>query len=188
MLLSEHQPYHVMGPKDIGLDPDKKSAMTIDVLRTTNHTGEQLHVQVPVYGNETREEVQQRLGFVYSLIQDRLEEENKAVAWRNERSDIIRRASEMSRRNQERLTKQLRLLDRKRKSERWTEETFIAERTKLMKEFEAVDAVNQAKIAHASEELQAAKELPYTGPTEDSAFREETDKMPEEKTEEASQQ
>ena len=75
MLITEHEKYHKMTPKDVGL----KEAMIINIARTTTATGEQFHFQVPVYPDDSREMVNDRVKFCFSFMQDRMEDENIAV-------------------------------------------------------------------------------------------------------------
>lgn len=159
--MPEHKTYHTIGPKDLGFDGDKKAAMTVDILRTTNHTGEQIHIQVPVYGDETREELKTKLGFVYSIIQDRMEEENKAVEWLNERQNtanlaltLIKRNDALKKTNIEKLTKTA----RKRK---WTDEQLKAELDKVEKEYTLSNEENTMKYEHAMKELKTREQHPY---------------------------
>lgn len=169
-LLPEHERYHTLGPKDVGVDGDKKPAMTIDVLRTTNNTGEQLHIQVPIYGDDSRDQLRDRLNFAYSILQERLEDENKAVEWRNKRMEIVRRAAEASKRNAERLQKKLNHLQKLARKSKWGEAKFIEERDKLMAEFNEKDAINTAHYEHAKQELELGKEIPYEGPTAEGGY------------------
>ena len=80
MLLEDHAKYHKLGPSDVGL----QATAYLDIARTTSHTGEQFHVQVPVYKEDSREQLKDRVNFFLSIIQDRMEDENKAVNKMNE--------------------------------------------------------------------------------------------------------
>jgi len=91
-LMPEHEKYHALGPSDLKFG--EKPVMNFGVARTTAQTGEQLHVECPVYASDSREEVLSRLGFCYSIIQERMEDENKAVRWIDERVQKAARAHE----------------------------------------------------------------------------------------------
>jgi hypothetical protein len=91
-LMPEHEKYHKLSPRDLKFG--EKPVMNFGVARTTAMTGEQLHVDCPVYMSDSREDVLNRLGFCYSIIQERLEDENKAVRWIDERVQKAARAHE----------------------------------------------------------------------------------------------
>lgn len=133
-LLKEHEKYHTLSPVDVGMSTDKRQVATIDVARTTNHTGEQFHVAVPVYADDTREALNDRLQFFLSIIQDRLEEENKAVVAQNEKAQKIRNLQESMRRNGIHFKKKLEALKKRARKEKWEDAEFVAERAKLIDE------------------------------------------------------
>lgn len=132
-LLKEQEKYHQMSPTDVSMSSDKKPVATIDVARTTNHTGEQFHVAVPVYADDTRDQVNDRLQFFLSIIQDRLEQENKAIVAQNEKAQKVRHIQESVRRNGIHFKKQLEALQKRARKEKWPEAQLISEREKLLK-------------------------------------------------------
>ncbi len=75
MLLDSHKKYHDMGPADLGL----KETLYVQVARTTTQTGEQFIFNVPFYQDDSREMFTNRINFCLSVMQDRMEDENKAV-------------------------------------------------------------------------------------------------------------
>jgi len=77
MLIPEHEKFHKMGPVDTFKKEER--AMSIQVARQTSTTGEQIVMECPVFASDTREELNARLGMCYSIMQDRLEDENKAM-------------------------------------------------------------------------------------------------------------
>lgn len=79
-LLPEHEQYHKLGPKDVGFDKDKEGRVAeLNIARTTSHTGEQLMISCPVYASDSRDELSARVQFCFSIIQDRMEDENVAM-------------------------------------------------------------------------------------------------------------
>lgn len=159
-LSPETKVFHSIGPKDIGLDPERKPAMNIGIVRTTNQTGEQIHIDCPVYGDETREVLKQRLGFAYSVLQDRLEEENKAVAWQNKRQQTIRSVIAADKKNAERLEQLFAKCAKDAKRHKWTEEKYKEERDKIRAEADKALLPNAFKGAWAQAELDAMEEIP----------------------------
>jgi hypothetical protein len=89
MLVKEHEKYHKMCPKDIRWDGTKVSE--IEVARQTEATGEQFCIKIPVFLEDSREILMDRVNFIYSIIQDRMEDENKAtVEAARKRGETIR--------------------------------------------------------------------------------------------------
>ncbi len=152
--------HHIAGPKDLGLDPEKKSVMSIDVARTTNMTGEQLHISVPIYADDDRAVVQKRLGFAYSLLQDRMEQENKALEFVKSRSEMVHRADEIINRNEKHLATQLEKLGKEHTKGKITPAEFAEKKTKLMAELKAANAATIKERDHAKEELTVGQEIP----------------------------
>jgi hypothetical protein len=93
MLLPEHERFHKLGPNET-IKADAKQVMEIQVARQTSTTGEQIAIGCPVYADDTREELNARLGMVYSILQDRLEEENKAMLNLTEKAKERKRQAE----------------------------------------------------------------------------------------------
>lgn len=75
MILAEHEKYHNMGPADVGL----KETVFVQVARTTDHTGEQFAFNIPIYPDDSRESVKDRVNFFLSVMHDRVEDINKAM-------------------------------------------------------------------------------------------------------------
>lgn len=160
MLLPEHERFHKLSPKDVKLQGDKKHAMVFDIQRTTLHTGENVHVSVPVYDDDSREELNDRIGFAFSVIQDRLEQENLAVTWRSDREQEIRQANEVQKRNLAELQKQLKEVEKAARKSKWDAETLDAKKSEIQEKYKmAMDPI-LAKAEHARKELDAGKELP----------------------------
>jgi hypothetical protein len=162
MLPMTDETFHMMGPKDLGIDPDKKSIMNMDIARTTNHTGEQLHISVPMYADDDRATVSKRLGFAFSIIQDRMESENKAMEFIKERSTTVHRGGELVARNEKHFQEELNKISKQHERTKLTSEEFVAARTKLMEDLKAANEPIQKDIEHARAEMKAAKELPKT--------------------------
>lgn len=66
-----------MEPKDIKWTGTKVSE--IEVCRQTEATGEQFVIKIPVFLEDTREVLTDRLNFIYSIMQDRMEDGNEAI-------------------------------------------------------------------------------------------------------------
>lgn len=77
MLLQDHEKYHNMSPADIKWEGTK--VCEFEVARQTEATGEQFCIKIPLFLEDTREVLMDRVNFVYSIIQDRMEDENKAT-------------------------------------------------------------------------------------------------------------
>lgn len=95
MLLEEHKIYHELGPKDVRwADEEEKTACEVHIVRQTSATGEQINISVPLFAKDSREDVKSRLGMVYSILQDRMEEENKALIALEEKVKAKKEAEE----------------------------------------------------------------------------------------------
>lgn len=134
MLLAEHKKYHEMSPKDVV--KQEQSVMSIDVARTTTHTGEQFHVTIPVYISDSREELRDRMQFCLSIMQERMEEENEAMNRMNAAVQTERVRGESIRRNQLKLKKDRKELLIRSKREGWNKEVTDNELNDLQQKFE----------------------------------------------------
>lgn len=175
MFSADTEVHHSLGPKDLGLDPEKKAAMSVDIARSTNHTGEQLHVSVPIYGTESREEIQKRLGFAYSIIQDRLEAENKLIDWQNSKQTTMRRSVTYIESLKKEMKAELNALDKRNRKEGWDAERLMSERTSIVEKYKAKGKEHQAVFGHAKAELDAQKDLPMGEYQDEIEFDEGTD-------------
>ncbi len=111
MLLQEHKKYHEMGAQEAQL----KEKTTVHVVRTTNQTGEQFHVEVPIYPTDDREAIKNRVNFFLSIIQDRMEDENKAMVDAQKKEYEKRALQEASQRNNQSFINQSKDLAKKLK-------------------------------------------------------------------------
>src|ERR1043165_7982919 len=93
MLRSGHEKYHKMSPGDVGL----KAVMPIQISRTTAETGEQFTTEVPVYPDDSREQMNDRINFALSIMQDRMEDVNKAIVEAREKAQKAQKAMVMVR-------------------------------------------------------------------------------------------
>jgi hypothetical protein len=59
-------------------DPAKKVSQ-IEFLRPTSGDGEQVSLACEIFSDDTRKEIEDRFNFLFSIVQDRLEDQNKAV-------------------------------------------------------------------------------------------------------------
>lgn len=78
-LLPEYKKYHSMGPKDCRWGNKEDEAFVVQINRQTNSTGEQLAIQVPVYRDDTREQMLDKIYLAYAIVGERLEDENKVM-------------------------------------------------------------------------------------------------------------
>ncbi len=83
MLVSDHAKYHSMKPSDIKWSGKKVAA--IEYLRPTSNDGEQVSLAIDIFIDDTREQLTDRINFLYSLVQDRMEDNNKAVLENNQK-------------------------------------------------------------------------------------------------------
>lgn len=74
----KHKKWHSLAPKAVSWGVKKEPVMTsIDVTRSSME-GEQISFRCPVFKSDTREELSDRLGLLFSVVQDRLEDANEA--------------------------------------------------------------------------------------------------------------
>lgn len=73
----KHEKYHSLGPKDLTWPSKDESVAMISITKQTVDN-EQWHFQIPVSANDTREELDNRIGAIVSLGQERMEDVNKA--------------------------------------------------------------------------------------------------------------
>jgi hypothetical protein len=92
-LIPEHEKFHALGPIDT-IKSGGERVMGIQIARQTNATGEQIVMECPVYNTDTRDELNARLQMCYSLLQDRLEDENKAMLALEEKAKAKKAAAE----------------------------------------------------------------------------------------------
>lgn len=126
--------FHTLGPKDVS--KTEETWMKVNVVRTTSHTGEQFHIECPVYATDTREEMDARVGMCLSIIQDRLEEENQAFLKIQQEEQLKRMREEAKRRNSIKLQNDLKKLEREGKKQGWKPETLEAKKKETMEKFE----------------------------------------------------
>lgn len=81
----KHKREHTLGPAELfwgkakGLFKKKEVVMHYSMTRSTIDN-EQVSCQVPVFADDTRKSLEDRLGMAYSIIQDRLDD--AAEAWK----------------------------------------------------------------------------------------------------------
>jgi multidrug efflux pump subunit AcrB len=95
MILPEHEKYHKMNAKEA----DIREKTIMHVSKTTSMGGEQLHAEIPIYPDDTREQITDRMNFMFSLLQERLETENKAIENKNQAQQRIHDISMAIKRN-----------------------------------------------------------------------------------------
>jgi dipeptidase len=77
MLVRDHEKYHKMGAGDIKWSGNKVGQ--IEFLRPTSGDGEQCSVACEIFHDDTREDITKRFNWLFSIVQDRLEDQNRAV-------------------------------------------------------------------------------------------------------------
>lgn len=106
MLLVEHTKYHKLGPKDLRFPVwgwlgrllnlfgiiKAPAVMNMEVTRNTSSTGEQIHISVPIYHGDDRRHMMDRINMAYSILQERLEDENKLMLELNDKAQKRRKA------------------------------------------------------------------------------------------------
>lgn len=133
MLLPEHEKHHKASPADVGL----KETARIAVIRTTNQTGEQFQIEIPVYPDDSREQLNDRVGFFLSIVQDRMEDENKAVNELNQRAEKVRRTGEQLKRLTSEFEKQVKAVKKRASKGELEQADADAQVKKLEDEFNA---------------------------------------------------
>ncbi len=78
----EHKKYHSLAPKDLfwgktSLVKKPSVVMAFQVTRSTIDN-EQISFSVPVFEQDSRDDIKERMGFAFSIVQDRLDDANKA--------------------------------------------------------------------------------------------------------------
>jgi hypothetical protein len=77
----KHERFHKLGPQDVSwgkeVEGKKTVVMSFSVTRSTIDN-EQVSMQVPVFAEDSRETLEDRMGFAFSVVQDRLDEAAKA--------------------------------------------------------------------------------------------------------------
>lgn len=130
MLMRDHARYHALSPKDVGL----KDTMPLQITRTTAETGEQFTFEVPIYPDDSREKVNDRVNFALSIMQDRMEDVNKAVTEAREKAQKAHHAKVM--------VGKVRALEKRLKRGKITQETFDKEMEELnIAHGDAIEAV-----------------------------------------------
>lgn len=79
MLLNneKHQKFHSVGPKDVKFGGKDDAVMMVSITRSTIDN-EQLSVSVPVFAQDSREDMDLRIGMALSIAQERMEDANEA--------------------------------------------------------------------------------------------------------------
>lgn len=163
MLLDEHEGYHKIGPKDVGLQTHAK----IDVVRTTSVTHEQFHIEIPVYPDDSREMLRNRVGMFLSVIQDRLEEENKAVNALNKKQQTLRIAQESIKRNNKLFTDKKRKLDKQLRQKNIGDDEYKAKLKELQDELAKANETFSKSLEDEGLAAQTAEEADQEAPQEE---------------------
>lgn len=79
MLLNneKHKRYHSLGPADCYFGRKGKAVASISVTRSTVDN-EQMTINIPVFSDDTRQTLDDRIGMFLSLPQERMEDANAA--------------------------------------------------------------------------------------------------------------
>lgn len=142
MMLAEHERAHSLGPIDVGL----KNEMVINIARTTNQTGEQFHFQVPIYPDDSRDMVNDRVNFCLSIMQDRMEDENKRVLAQNELVSKARDAKMLIEKNHQTFVNKAKALEKSLRKGAFSEEEYKVKLTELQEGLAAANAQLEADL------------------------------------------
>jgi hypothetical protein len=152
MFNKESERFHTLGPKETIKSGDP--AFRIGIVRTTSYTGEQFHIDCPVYADDSRAELHDRVGMCLSVIQERLEEENEAMVEINEREQKTRLREEVIKRNVMKFNKDKKDLEKEAKKAGWKPETLEAKIKDLEERFDTAQ-----KTLEESETVENIKAL-----------------------------
>lgn len=92
-LLPRYTHYHKKGAKDIAWGKEEDLGFHVQLQRATSVTNEQFAIQIPIYKTDTREEMRDRLQLAYSIVQERLEDENDSMIELHNRQQEQQRAA-----------------------------------------------------------------------------------------------
>ena len=152
MLLTEHTKYHKMGPKDIPApEAGAPHLLEVDMMRQTSTTGETISIKCPVYQSDDRETMMNRINMCYSILQERLEDENKAQDLWNKKAQQQRLVAEAERRNVIRYKADEKWIRKEAKKSGWTQEVVQEKLTDLRKRFS--EAQEQLKTEGSAREI-----------------------------------
>lgn len=137
MLLDEHAKYHKLGPKDCNWEG--KQCAEIAIARQTSALGEQCEIKVPIFTEDTREQMMDKIHMAYSIMQERMEDQNKVVMGLEAQSKVraneetLRRQSKD--RNKSRYEKELKAMRRQGHKEHWMTDKLEKEELDLAAKF-----------------------------------------------------
>ncbi len=98
MLLNNdrHRRYHEAGPKDVHFGGKDDAVMMVSISRSTIEN-EQMSIQVPIFANDSREELDLRIGMAASILQDRQDDASEAWKQVNEKASKDRQEETLKR-------------------------------------------------------------------------------------------
>jgi hypothetical protein len=137
MLLPEHAMYHKFGPKDLKWDGEKVSEFA--VTRTTSATGEQCQILCPIFKDDSRDDMMNRIHMCYSILQERMEDENKVTLALEEkakqRAQDYSLRKEAKDRNKAKYERELKEVRRQAHKEKWPGDKIEAAEKELAERF-----------------------------------------------------
>jgi hypothetical protein len=151
MILVEHAKYHEMGPKDVGL----KEPVFVQVARTTDHTGEQFAFNIPIYPDDSREQVKDRVNFFLSVMHDRVEDINKAIVELDEKNKKSQQIKELIGRNNQTFVNKAKALEKRFKKKQIKPEDYEVELKVLKDGLAAANGPLQKELEDAGEKFLA---------------------------------
>ncbi len=160
MILEDHAKYHDMGPKDVGL----KEAVKLQVARTTDHTGEQFAFEIPIYPDDSREQVRDRVNFFLSIMHDRVEDVNQAMLESREKELKINHLRKAIENNNQRFVNQTKALEKRLKRKAIKQAEFDEELAKLQAELKEANELMQKELESLGEKHEPA--LPQAASSE----------------------
>jgi hypothetical protein len=151
-MLPEHTKYHSLGPQDISWGKENEErVMTFAVTRQSSAFGEQTSMECPVFASDSREMMMNRIHMCYSILQERMEDENKVTITlegkARERAKEIKLKKEAQDRNQKRFEAEKKEINRKAHAEKWKGDRIEKELEELTaKFFEAQKLIDENPI------------------------------------------
>lgn len=82
----EHKKYHELGPKDLKW-PFKVRPMNVITVQKEVSSGEHMTINIPIFKNDSRNDIKYRVGMYVSILQDRMDEFAEAWAESKKRAE-----------------------------------------------------------------------------------------------------
>lgn len=149
MILDDHKKYHDMGPADVGL----KEPVFVQVARTTDHTGEQFAFNIPVYPDDSRDSVRDRVNFFLSIMHDRVEDINKAMIELDAKASESRQLKQLIDRNNQTFVNKAKALEKRFKRKAIKQDEYDKELATLKAGLKEANEPLQQKLEDEGEKF-----------------------------------